>query len=285
MDDWNAGVYLKSFSAVSSAQPDYDLSKAHRHDFYYGVLLEKGAMAVEVDFQPFNLGENTFFFTYPGQVHRIVSTGMERGWFFAFDPAIIDQQLKNVLDQSLSEVMIAILDQDQSAKFSTSLKELKAVYDNPGQRFSQQVLLALLTAFLYQSAGACFSLERKALTSYSVRSIEITKNFRQILRQNFTSIKRPSEFAALMNITGSYLNDTVRSVTGFPLTYYIQQESMREAQRLLNYSALSIKEIALSLGFDDAQYFSRLFRKVVGSSPLKWRTMNSNSGAGHLPVG
>ncbi|QJD97339.1 AraC family transcriptional regulator [Mucilaginibacter robiniae] len=276
MDDWHYGIYLKSFGMVSSARPDYDLSKAHRHDFYYGVLLEKGMMALEVDFQPFHLGEHTIFFTYSGQVHRIVSARLEQGWFFPFDPAIIDQQLKNILDQSLSEVMIATLDQNKSAKFSTSLQELKAVYDEPGQRFSQPVLHALLTAFLYQTTGACFSLERNTLTSYPLRSIEITKNFRQILRQNFRSIKRPSAYAARMHISTSHLNDTVRSVTGFPVTYFIQQEAMREAQRLLYYSALSVKEIALSLGFDDAQYFSRLFTKVVGLSPLKWRTQNRN---------
>ena len=92
-----------------------------------------------------------------------------------------------------------------------------------------------------------------------------------MLRRNFKSMKRPSEFAANMNIMVSYLNDTVRSVTGFPVTYYIQQELMREAQRLLYHSDLAIKEIADTLGFDDAQYFNRLFSKVIGVPPGAFR--------------
>ncbi len=84
-------------------------------------------------------------------------------------------------------------------------------------------------------------------------------------------MKKPSEFAAIMNVTVSHLNDTVKSVTGFPVTYYIQQELMWEAQRLLFHSDLSVKEIAETLGFDDAQYFNRIFSKVIGMSPGTFR--------------
>jgi AraC-like DNA-binding protein len=80
-----------------------------------------------------------------------------------------------------------------------------------------------------------------------------------------------------MNITVSYLNDTVRSVTGFPVTYYIQQEIMREAQRLLYYSDLTINEIAINLGFEDPKYFNRLFSKVTGVSPGAFRKKNESS--------
>jgi AraC family transcriptional activator of pobA len=46
---------------------------------------------------------------------------------------------------------------------------------------------------------------------------------------------------------------------------------MLEAQRLLSYSSLSVKEIADALGFEDESYFNRLFSKVVGVSPGAFR--------------
>ncbi len=69
----------------------------------------------------------------------------------------------------------------------------------------------------------------------------------------------------------------VRSVTGFPVTYYIQQELMWEAQRLLHHSDLTVKEIADTLGFEDSQYFNRLFSKVIGISPGAFRKKGETS--------
>jgi len=43
------------------------------------------------------------------------------------------------------------------------------------------------------------------------------------------------------------------------------------ARRLLCYSGLSVKEVARECGFEDIHYFSRLFRRRNGVSPMEWR--------------
>nr|WP_262898746.1 helix-turn-helix domain-containing protein [Dawidia soli] len=74
-----------------------------------------------------------------------------------------------------------------------------------------------------------------------------------------------------MSFSTSYLNDTIKSVTGFTTTYFIQQEMFREGQRLLCYTDLSVKEIAALLGYDDHKYFNRLFTKLANLSPGRFR--------------
>ncbi|MCF0057173.1 AraC family transcriptional regulator [Dyadobacter sp. CY356] len=277
MDDWFSGVYIKPFGTEKFSVPAYEISEPHRHDFYYCVLLDKGSMELEVDFEKIRLTEQSLFLSYPGQIHRIISAQMERGWFLAFDPSMVDKQLKDILDQCLSEIILVPLSSTQSMNHFSFISHLYTVYSDPAQMFSQKIIHSMVTAFVYQIASAYLSIERSDLFRHSVRSIEITKTFKQILRRNFKTMKRPSEFAAKMSITSSHLNDTVRAVTGFPVTYYIQQELMREAQRLLFYSDLSVKEIADSLGFEDAQYFSRLFSKVVKMSPGAFRKKSGTS--------
>ena len=46
---------------------------------------------------------------------------------------------------------------------------------------------------------------------------------------------------------------------------------IQQACRLLNETPRPLKTIAAELGFDDPYYFSRLFRKVTGSSPTGFR--------------
>jgi AraC-like DNA-binding protein len=277
MDDWFSGVYIKPFGAKNTSVPDYEISRPHRHDFYYCILLEKGRLELEVDFEKVELTDQTLFLSYPGQIHRIISNTMEKGWFLAFNPAILDERLKNILDQFLSQIVLVVLPIEKSKNISLFIAQLFDIYNNETEMFRNTITRAMVTALAYQLASAYLSVEQINLIKHSARSIEITKNFKQILRYNFKSIKKPSEYAAKMNVTVSYLNDTVKSVTGFSVTYYIQNELMREGQRLLYYSELSVKEIANTLGFEDDKYFNRLFSKVIGISPGAFRKQNEVS--------
>ena len=277
MDDWFSGVYIKPFGAEASSDKAYDISLPHRHDFYFCVLSDKGEMELDIDFEKVQITDQTLFLSYPGQIHQINSARVERGWFLAFDPSMLDEQLKDILDQCLSEVILVPLSAERSTSYSIFINHLYAVYSDQSLLFRQAIIQSIVTALVYQIASAYLSMERFNLIRHSARSIEITKTFKQILRRNFKSVKRASEFAAKMNLTVTHLNDTVRAVTGFSVTYYIQQELMREAQRLLYHSDLTVKEIADTLGFEDAKYFNRLFSKIIGVSPGAFRKRGDTS--------
>ncbi|ACU61259.1 AraC family transcriptional regulator [Chitinophaga pinensis] len=277
MEERFSGVYVAPLALEKSSTPGYEISQPHRHDFYYCVLLERGKMQLEVDFQQVQISDQSLFLSYPGQIHQINAARMERGWFLAFDPSMLDEQLKTILDQCLSEVILVPVSPEKSADLSSLIHQLYKIYDDQSQLFRQTITQSMVTALVYQIASAYLSIERFNLIRHSTRSIEITKRFKQLLRHHFKSMKKPSEYAAKMNITSSYLNDIVRSVTGFSVTYYIQHELMREAQRLLYHSDLAVKEIADTLGFEDAKYFNRLFSKIVGVSPGLFRKQSETS--------
>ncbi|MCC8424749.1 AraC family transcriptional regulator [Mucilaginibacter sp. UR6-11] len=55
-----------------------------------------------------------------------------------------------------------------------------------------------------------------------------------------------------------------------PINYFNLLKIQASCQHLY-FTDRSIKEIAATLGFDDQYYFSRLFSKLIGMSPLKYR--------------
>jgi transcriptional regulator GlxA family with amidase domain len=46
---------------------------------------------------------------------------------------------------------------------------------------------------------------------------------------------------------------------------------LERAERLINYSLMSIREVAVATGFSALSQFSRSFKQKFGKSPSKWR--------------
>lgn len=107
-----------------------------------------------------------------------------------------------------------------------------------------------------------------------LRAEQVTKSFREILAEHFKAWKRPAAYAEKLNLSPAYLNECVKVTTGQPVSYHIQQRVILEAKRLIYHTSQSLKEIAADLGYDDYPYFSRLFTKVTGLSPVSFRQKN-----------
>jgi transcriptional regulator GlxA family with amidase domain len=60
---------------------------------------------------------------------------------------------------------------------------------------------------------------------------------------------------------------------GVPPAEYVLHERMRHAARLLtSHSHLPVKEISVLTGFEDPNYFAKVFRRFFGTSPTEFRT-------------
>lgn len=69
----------------------------------------------------------------------------------------------------------------------------------------------------------------------------------------------------------SQLNRRMMSVTGDTPNNFITRVKLEKAIRLLKGTNLSVKEISWECGFDDSNYFSRVFRQVYGVTPQQYR--------------
>jgi AraC family transcriptional activator of pobA len=83
---------------------------------------------------------------------------------------------------------------------------------------------------------------------------------------------RPIEFyAGKLGVTAAQLGRICRDELGHSPLLLFNDQLIREAQRDLVYSGLTIKQIAHALGFEDAAYFSRYFRKQTGVTPTEFQ--------------
>jgi YesN/AraC family two-component response regulator len=69
----------------------------------------------------------------------------------------------------------------------------------------------------------------------------------------------------------SYLSRMFKEEKGISLTSYINDVRIRAAKMLVKQSDISLSQAAYLCGFDDQSYFSKVFKKMTGTSPGKYR--------------
>jgi AraC-like DNA-binding protein len=85
---------------------------------------------------------------------------------------------------------------------------------------------------------------------------------------------RLDELAAAARLSRFQFAHEYQRQTGVsPIAHFIRLK-MERATQLLDTTDLSVKEVAAALGYSDAYYFSRVFKKIVGFAPDRYRRLN-----------
>lgn len=79
------------------------------------------------------------------------------------------------------------------------------------------------------------------------------------------------EVAESVHISPYYLSHLFREELGITFIEYLTRTRIEHAKRLLSSSGMSVTSIAHKVGYDDAGYFSRIFKKVTGHTPAGYR--------------
>ncbi|WP_342644592.1 AraC family transcriptional regulator [Mucilaginibacter sp. CSA2-8R] len=267
------GVILKRFESSVRYNEHIKHQEAHRDDHYIFFLLEKGSASLMIDFETMHLPGGSIYYVLPSQVHQPLHSNVADGWFIAVDTALIHAQCRKVFEGNLLLQQPVCPDVAQVKQLNELLLLLQfKCEEEKNGTLGTLAWHSLLTSFLATVAGhyeRCLGLEIK-----SSRATQITAQFRTLLTAEIRTLKSPAAFAERLNVSEAYLSEALKKATGFTALYWIQQEVMMEAKRLLYYSPLTVKEIAHQLGYTDHSYFSRLFRKVAGVPANEFRVQN-----------
>lgn len=93
----------------------------------------------------------------------------------------------------------------------------------------------------------------------------------EFMRTNVARSLTLQELSRNAGLSPARYSALFREQTGSsPVEHHIRLR-MQAACHCLDTTALSVKEVAAELGYDDPYYFSRVFQKILGCSPLTYR--------------
>jgi AraC family transcriptional activator of pobA len=269
-DRTSLGLHLKYFEKGEVFFDDEVTSVAHRDDHYIFFLVESGSGFIMIDFVDVPLPQKSLYYVLPTQVHQRIQNKNANGWFIAVDTALIPPECRHIFESTLILQQPHLLSKDTFQQFQKLLALLLLKYqeNNTGQ-FYVMAVHSLLQSF-FAIAATCYNVDMDVNLKVS-RPLQLKSQFKDLLIADIRNVKSPEAFAAKLNVSEAYLSEVLKKTTGFPPSYWIQQEVIMEAKRLLYYSDLTVKEISHTLGYTDHSYFSRLFTKNTGISALTFR--------------
>lgn len=109
-------------------------------------------------------------------------------------------------------------------------------------------------------------------------SDDIIARVETYIQDHFRENINRENLAAIAYITPNYLSKQFRNKKGMNLREYINQIRIEEAKRMLLTTNLSVSEVAGLSGYENISYFSTVFRKFTGMSPIDWRNLEISNG-------
>lgn len=233
-------------------------------NYYYLFFVNKGSSAYRVDLDEVTISGGQLLFVLPSQIitHPQSDTA-EEYYKVAFDEntlALLPQQfsfLINPLNKNIINFSAGTIERVKAV-----FKILEILLHHNNKPADTSIILAHLNSLLTELNSAYFESVGQPASSKLSKYIE----FKLAVETNLTEQNSVHAIAEHLATTTSSLYGVVKEFSGISPKEFITNRLMLEAQRKLRYSKISVKELAYELGYNDPDYFSRLFRRFTGKS-------------------
>lgn len=257
-------------------------SGTHAHDFPLLAYSETSSGPLSSHSPSFSLDAGDLLVVPPGTVmgpFDPTHPGHARGWAVSFSAEILGPDVPGssfawrthpllfpFVRGQATGVLRRSVARDQrpewSRRFEALARELAERRD--GYREAAIAHLALLLV-------AASRLATDVVEDLRVNREPLLADVFEVIERRYADPLSLQDVARAVSLSPGHLTTTVRRRTGRTVQAWIVDRRMVEARRLLAGSTLTMAEIGRRVGYADAGYFTRVFRRVHGVTPTHWR--------------
>lgn len=232
------------------------------HNFYEVIIILSGKATIAADSNVFSLKSGQAFLHPPMQFHNVVSVSNE-----PLEVAVISFSGKNIPNvfnrvcviENMSQVHNLFSRAEKIFNFNDIWVTSTVNNDNTHLIFLKE----FETLLIYLSEN---TLNKKEKLSVSEANYSLIVN---TLQENINKNLKVSDIAKLINMSEIGVQKTFSRYAGVGVIEYFNNIKIQKGIELLK-TGLSVKETALQLGFNDANYFSTVFKRITGNPPSKF---------------
>ncbi|MFV0529576.1 MAG: response regulator [Lachnospiraceae bacterium] len=160
---------------------------------------------------------------------------------------------KNALSLGVREYLVKPLTYDEA---EAVLKSLKSEIDE-----AKNINLREISSSVIERYPQAHRLVQKAI---------------EIVEEGYGSSLSQKTIAEKLGMTQEYFSYLFHKETGGKFSVFVRDHRIKIAEELLTKTDLSVQEVGYKSGYSDEKYFSKIFKSVVGLTPLCYRKENES---------
>ncbi len=187
----------------------------------------------------------------------------------------------SILESAIEDKMTKYYIHFQSvSRYFSLYRYLTDKYTAPASEAAEYLFKAVVDNYSDSSLSARLKVRGAMNIILSDFVSEISPNMQKIgefekvltfIDENYKRDIKLSALSDMMQISTMYFSNHFKEIFHVSPKQYILNKRLMESQRLLLETAMTVKEIAYEVGFDNENYFSEFFSAKVGISALKFR--------------
>ncbi|MBF4518332.1 AraC family transcriptional regulator [Flavobacterium sp. ANB] len=234
-----------------------------RMPYYFILFMLNGTTKHSIDMEEFDIESNQVLFVLPNQIHHLPASGHGKDYFkLGFDENCLSRLPKQYT------FLVNPLNQQKITVTAGTATRLKAIFEILSGLLSTpdtdaELILAHLNSLLTEINLAYFATEKNPSDEKLSKYI----GFQIFVEDNLIDHPSITEIAEKLALSTDSLYQIVKQYSGLSPKEFVTNRLIIEARRRISYGESStVKELAFELGFNDPDYFSRLFKKVTGKT-------------------
>ena len=250
------------FSHDKKTQRMHGVHAHRRHELYY---LAKGSTKYIIGDEIYQVEAGNVVFIPKGHSHMTDSGGCENieRYLMAFDDDMFDSDTSVILSELMRDRLISI-PVGRIEVLEEHFAELERAMTIEGDIGAASVKAHALVVLAF----ICH--HKRAFVHKVSESDMIVHEVSNYISENYGDDLSLSSLAHRFAVSDSHLSRKFKDVSGMGLNEYITHVRIMNAERLLRSGVTSITYVSEQCGFNDSNYFSTVFKKLKGITPLKF---------------
>ncbi|QMW00390.1 AraC family transcriptional regulator [Spirosoma foliorum] len=234
-----------------------------RLSYYYFLFILEGSAQYAVDMEKVDLSKHELLFALPHQIQQLPVNVHGKDYYkLGFDEECLSRLPKQY------PFLLNPLNQQKISFSPAAASRLQAIFELllgllTTSDTEPELILAHLNSLMTEINLAYFASDRKPSDDKLAKYI----GFKVFVENNLTDHPTIKDIAEKLALNTDSLYHLVKHYSGRSPKEFITNRLILEARRRLYYGERSsVKELAFELGFNDPDYFSRLFKKETGKT-------------------
>lgn len=241
------------------------------------LLCSKGEMKMAVNFTRYRVGAHELAAIPPETFIQVLSASQDlQLYIIVFSQQLIQEAKagKDMMDKFhiIGKHYVLSLSGTTFSLYEEMFRLLAHLYKEAGQRVSRPILQTLLSLIVQGTSELCPE-QATVKAAFESKHYRQYRLFVRLVHTYYTQQHQVAFYAREMNIKPAALCRLVKRESGHTAMEVINSTILRDAKTQLCTCHTSVKDIALSLGFNNAAFFNKYFKRHVGMTPQMFRKM------------